>query len=542
MVLHVFLALVLVALTGAWSSPVGAHAVLLGTTPGDGARLEAAPSEASLRFNEPVAPVVVRVLDGSGGSVALPSAPSMTDTVLRVPLPATLASGTYVVSYRVTSQDSHPVGGAFLFTIGQGTASGDALQSVRLDASLWQSLGVVLRTLFYIGLLAAAGGALFDMLVEDIPGGLRRRLGAFAAAAVLLGILGIGVQGGLLLNPPLSGLLQAETWRIGFASTRGTSMLLSLPGLLLLFITLRSGVSSRSVHIPGIALALSGFLVTGHAATASPVWLTAPAMALHALAVAFWVGALAPLVAVLNDRPAPQAAPVIIRFSRVAMVAVASLLLAGLALAIVQVADWAAMPATEYGLILGAKLAVVGGLLLVALYNKWRLTPALERAEPNAAGRLRGAIRLEMAAVAAIFVATASLGAVPPPRTMKGHYHLHPHGSGHTHDHDGAEEAVSSRGFKAVVHVETTRSGARHLHVTLSRPDGQRLAPLEVVAEISNDSAGIAGMSRKLSSTAPGEFALTDAPFTFAGIWTIDIDALISDFEKASWSVDVTVK
>jgi copper transport protein len=517
------------------------HAVLIETSPRDGDHLEAPPAEIVLRFNEPVALIVVRLLDARGTAIPLPQPPTVRDTSLRLPMPAALSRGNYVVTYRVTSADSHPVGGAFPFSVGQPDEGVSAARPARSDAALWQVLAVCLRVLFYIGVLTAAGGALFHLLVDDVPMHLRRRLGVVAVGAVLVGLAGIGVQGGLLLNPPVSSLLDPETWRIGATSTRGTSMILSIPGLLLLLLALSSGIGGRVALIFGIALALGGFLVTGHAATANPIWLTAPAMALHALAVSFWVGSLAPLAAVLRASTPHSAALVVHRFSRFAVFAVASLLGAGLALAVVQVVEWSALPSTEYGLILSTKLVVVGGLLALALYNKWRLTPALDRSEFGATTRLRRAIYLEMVVIAAIFIATATLGAVPPPRTMITHDHRQSHGFANAHDED-AKEAVTPGGYKAVIHVETRRTGSRHLQVTLTQPDGRKLEPLEVTAHIFNDRAGVAAITRKLSSTAPGEFALSDAPFPFAGIWTVEIEALVTDFEKVSWSADITVK
>ena len=53
---------------------VWAHAVLLETSPEDGVHLDVAPREAWLRFNEPVNPVAVRVLDAGGEAVTAPNA------------------------------------------------------------------------------------------------------------------------------------------------------------------------------------------------------------------------------------------------------------------------------------------------------------------------------------------------------------------------------------------------------------------------------------------------------------------------------------
>ena len=71
--------------------------------------------------------------------------------------------------------------------------------------------------------------------------------------------------------------------------------------------------------LAGVGLSLAA---SGHAATASPQWLTRPALFLHGVAVAYWVGALAPLAAMAWRRSEPLAA-VLKRFSPCAMPLVA---------------------------------------------------------------------------------------------------------------------------------------------------------------------------------------------------------------------------
>ena len=63
-----------------------------------------------------------------------------------------------------------------------------------------------------------------------------------------------------------------------------------------------------AIALVGVGLSLA---VSGHAATAPPEWLTRPAMFLHGVGVAFWVGALAPLVAMARTgrRVAPGPEP-----------------------------------------------------------------------------------------------------------------------------------------------------------------------------------------------------------------------------------------
>src|SRR4051794_11497785 len=114
--IRVFLALLLL-LALCWPGPVAAHAVLVEVQPEDGVRLEQPPAEFLLRFNEPVVPVAVRLLDATGAEVPGVEVLPKGETVTIRPA-APLATGTYLLSYRVTSLDAHPVGGTLRFGIG----------------------------------------------------------------------------------------------------------------------------------------------------------------------------------------------------------------------------------------------------------------------------------------------------------------------------------------------------------------------------------------------------------------------------------------
>ena len=139
-----------------------------------------------------------------------------------------------------------------------------------------------------------------------------------------------------------------------------------------------------------------------------------PALGLHVLCAAFWVGALWPLLLALRRR---EAKALLQAFSTLAVAAVACLILAGSVLAVLQLGSWSALITTDYGRRLLAKLTLVAGLLGLAALNRLVLTPALGRSE-RARRWLRLTIGTELALAAGVVVLTASLGAVPPPRAL----------------------------------------------------------------------------------------------------------------------------
>ncbi len=120
----------------------------------------------------------------------------------------------------------------------------------------------------------------------------------------------------------------------------------------------------------GVGLALA---TTGHAATASPRWLTAPAVFVHGIALAFWVGSQAPLALAMRG-PRQAAIEVLKRFSWVIPFAVAALLASGLLLAVVQLERPDALWTTSYGRVLAIKLMLIALLLAIALWNRLSLT------------------------------------------------------------------------------------------------------------------------------------------------------------------------
>lgn len=97
-----------------------AHDVLQKTTPSDGQSLQRMPTSVSLQFSEPPLAIGVQVLvTGPAGEVATGTATIEGGTVVQAISP-TAPAGDYTVTYRVTADDGHPVGGTFTFRASAG--------------------------------------------------------------------------------------------------------------------------------------------------------------------------------------------------------------------------------------------------------------------------------------------------------------------------------------------------------------------------------------------------------------------------------------
>ncbi|KWV57300.1 copper-binding protein [Bradyrhizobium macuxiense] len=501
-----------------------AHAVLLGAEPADGSVLAAAPKMVVLRFNEVVAPTAVSLLDAAGKPRDV--AVQAVDQSVQVTLPADLPQGTQVISYRVVSQDGHPVAGSLLFSIGVVTGSAAPSGSNTLDVLIWLArIGV------YLGLFIGIGGAFFAAWIGK----------GHAGGAVILGSLGIGLvsalvslglQGIDLLNLPLSGLATRAPWAGALGTSLGPSMLIAIAAMLIAMIGWRNPSSGAArigaaVAIVGVGLALAA---SGHAATASPQWLTRPAVFAHGVGLAYWIGALAPLAATAWRRQNDDTLPwTLRRFSNVAVPVVGLIALSGLALAIVQLESFGALIDTRYGNILALKLGLVLLLLALAALNRFVFTPAVARNAGNAKPLLRSIVG-ECVLALAIFALAAGWRFTPPPRAL-----------------------AMSTDVPLAVHIHTDAAmfqvligpgkvGQNDFVLQLMNDDASPFAAKEATLTLSLPERGIEPMERSAALGPDGYWHVRQVPLPFPGRWHMQIDAFVTDFKKVTLEDDFEVR
>jgi putative copper export protein len=177
------------------------------------------------------------------------------------------------------------------------------------------------------------------------------------------------------------------------------------------------------------AAALGAMSWMGHASSGGDAGLNVGADMVHNWATALWVGGLLGLLALLLPagrrlEPADRMrllAQSVVRFSTLATVAVALLVVTGVYRALAEVGGLGDLLDTGYGLALLAKLGVFAVMLAVAGYNRFVLHPGMERAAlglpgggPEAAHRLARSVRAELALAALVLVAVAVLVSTAP--------------------------------------------------------------------------------------------------------------------------------
>jgi copper transport protein len=408
------------------AGPASAHAVLESTGPGSGSVVASAPRDVTATFDESVgvsadslrvfAPDGARVDDGD-------TTHGDAGDQIEVGLRGSLDKGTYTVAWHVVSADSHPVEGAFTFSIGAPSSTSVDASTLTTHASAVVGLlfGAV-RWLGYLSFALLFGGVVF--LVACWPGGARERrvlrlLALGWTGSVLAGIGALLIQGvyggGLPIGRALdSGVLSATLdSRFGQAVVaRLLVTALSAP-LLALGIRRLPGAGRRAqCRAGGLtlvlgALAAASWAVSDHAGTGSQVPVAVPSDVLHLCAMGIWLGGLAVLVSALlrvDHGPEPDAADpeqavrakaaAVQRFSPIALACVCSLAVTGVYQAWREVGSWNALFGTGYGHLVILKiagLAAVVGLGRVArswlaLLPERRPAPSAEREYAATAG------------------------------------------------------------------------------------------------------------------------------------------------------------
>ncbi|RRR99121.1 hypothetical protein EIW28_10240 [Glycomyces terrestris] len=393
-----------------WASAASAHAAATETSPASGAVLDAAPSEVVVEFNEPVTPV-----DAGTGVVAPDGDRADTDVVRSEDgTTVTIAvdadqEGTYLVGYRVVSDDGHPVSGTFTYSVVTQTEapSAEALTAAGTDP-LVQALLYGNRWFGYAALALALGAGVL-LVAGARPREAAAKLVALGLAVVAMtAVLGLPLQtayetGTTVTDLDAAGLQSVMQSNIGLAALlRLLLVLLALP--LMRALVTGEGASGRAVvaGLAGVGLALGAtWPLAGHPMAADPVVVAFIADWVHLVTALAWGGGVFALLilACRKDAEIPDRAAEV----WIALVPwlLANLIVAGIASSLLHIDSVEALTQTRYGRLVLLKAGVLVVIVAIGLLTRRALVRGAE-------GRRR--LRL-MAGAETVFLAVV-LGAV----------------------------------------------------------------------------------------------------------------------------------
>jgi copper transport protein len=493
------------------TGPAWAHASLLSAFPADGVTIPKAPDTLRLEFNEPVSPLAIRLVRPSGAVSRLTGVTAV-DRTVTIMAPAMQDQGTYVLSWRVISADGHPVGGVVTFAVGHpsaGATAPAAQGSTAVHVAIW-----IAQFVLAVGLFIGVGGVVFvAWLMAKPPLPRQGRLAEILICGLIAAVVSIPLQGLDALAEPLPDVARPAVWMEGFATSWGSTVLISVVVLTAALLALRTENRTWARILAALALAGIGFalVASGHASSAPARLWTAAAVFLHGVCVAFWVGSLMPLAMTVRagDTIALEG------FSRLIPAPLAVLIASGCALAWVQFDRFDALWTTDYGRVLAAKLAVVLALLGLGALNRFVLVPRLKITGPR---RLVTVFATECALAVAILGIVSLWRFTPPPRALAAteatYIHLH------------AEPAM------AQIELAPVRDRGASLRIAVTDDDSIPVAAKEVAIAIWNLSAGIEPIRRNATLAPDGLWHIDGLRIPIGGVWRMRVEILVGDFEK----------
>jgi putative copper export protein len=273
-------------------------------------------------------------------------------------------------------------------------------------------IAIGLRALEFVAVLQAAGVALFLWLFGGSLERAARPIGTLAvstAAAGLVLSIGHALVEPARLAGEFSGIFDPSLQGMLLASDAGTTTAIRVLGLAMV-----AGGSLKPSRLGTLVASMGGTLIAasfafmGHTASDDRRWLLAALLILHLMLVAFWFGALWPLLMAVKRESLTVAGRVIEEFSRVAVWLVPIVFLAGLGLAVALVPDLASLR-TPYGLLLLTKVAGFALLMGLAALNKWRLGARIARGEGAVLQAFRRAVLAEWVLIVGVVTVTATM-------------------------------------------------------------------------------------------------------------------------------------
>jgi len=410
----------------------GAHAALVTATPGWGTQLSAMPHALRLAFDEDVVPQYARVAVVSTSGQDFAGSPEASGAVVIVPLRAG-RTGSYTVRWRVlASSDGHTTEGAYSFGVGVKPLPPAPLGGVGVPVA-----PQILAWLQFLGVVLAGGVLTFRALVwAPAARVLEEREAPDARVAIWVGVAGavIALHAGLLafltgaypiVGGTLSSFVDSEIEPIRVATHLGQAWTLTtfawlgvLALLVAAWVTPRQReplLAGTGVLSLGIALGLSW---ASHPESHGNLALVADYA--HLVAAALWVGGLVAVAMIAaTTRSLPSAAreavarACILRFSKLAVPAVAVVAIAGVYLALRELPSPSALISSSYGITLFVKSFVALGALALGGYHRRFVVPRL--AAGATVVTIRRTLTLELGLLLGVLALAAVLSQTAPP-------------------------------------------------------------------------------------------------------------------------------
>lgn len=539
-----WIAIAVAVIALATAPAAAAHATLTRTSPENSALLRRSPPVVELHFDEAVETAFgsIRVYDCGGkrvdsGEIARPEERSVS-----VRVGGQLPRGTYTVTWRVISADSHPVAGAFVFSVGSARQSGCKEVFGQGTPGTVDALFKAARALDFALILLVVGGATaLAVVLRTAASVLRTRLygilAGLGAGLLVTAILCIALQGAVAGGFGLTEAFRWSTFDAVLETRFGEAFLVqaafATTAMLLAFTTnrTRNAALGPLVLVPAVCL-LPTLSAAGHARTSGTVAFAADVA--HLSAGSVWVGGLAFTVVALvraGEERWPLAARAVPVFSTLAVLSVAALVTAGVIRGYEEVKAWHGLWDTTYGLLLLAKVALVLPLLALGAYNNRYAVPRLRKKIASVVEQRRflRAAGAELAIMAVIVGVTSVLVTQPPAKAS-----IKPPKLFNT--------TVPIGDLELNMTIEPARTGPNVIHLYFFTQAGVPASTAEAKLSATLPDQNVGPLRIALQRISPFHYTVSGATFPVSGDWHLTIDARRGEFQSLSQTISVPIR
>ena len=397
------------------------------------------------------------------------------DKIFSITFDPPLAGGRVGIRWNVQAADAHPIEGAFSFTVAApapvapvapvAPATSVASETVAVEASEvppaapttsvapapvaveasevppaaqtleefltvdnskpGQTTATVGRLVGFVGVTLGLGAFAF------VATALRGRRGEVRRAASAVRVLGAVIVVGAAIEYVGVSRVGTESLASGWSTAPGFATVLRILGGIGLVVGIGGTITRGAVQrwtsnarswpaLASVVLIIASFWFDGHTVSKGFRPLHALVNSVHVAAGAVWVGGVVAIAVVVWSRyqshEPMRVVELVVRFSKIATIALASVVVAGGVMAFLVLDSFGELTGTPWGKILLLKTAAVGLAMAGGAYNHFRLLPSLEAdpESPELLTDLRNTVTAEaimlvfVVAVTAWLVAAAS--------------------------------------------------------------------------------------------------------------------------------------
>lgn len=373
------------------------------------------------------------------------------DKIFSITFDPPLAGGRVGIRWNVQAADAHPIEGAFSFTVAApapvapvAPTTSVAPAPVAVEASEvppadqtleefltvdnskpGQTTATVGRLVGFVGVTLGLGAFAF------VATALRGRRGEVRRAVSAVRVLGAVIVVGAAIEYVGVSRVGTESLASGWSTAPGFATVLRILGGIGLVVGIGGTITRGAVQrwtsnarswpaLASVVLIIASFWFDGHTVSKGFRPLHALVNSVHVAAGAVWVGGVVAIAVVVWSRyqshEPMRVVELVVRFSKIATIALASVVVAGGVMAFLVLDSFGELTGTPWGKILLLKTAAVGLAMAGGAYNHFRLLPSLEAdpESPELLTDLRNTVTAEaimlvfVVAVTAWLVAAAS--------------------------------------------------------------------------------------------------------------------------------------